>query len=95
MSIWRLKAGAATYLEGNVRGELNNLKAVAQSTVCEMKSVAQQCLPREKQEVRSMGECSGVSETYSHSAVISMSDTKIKPVSNFHFWTIGACTFLL
>ena len=33
-----------------------------------------------------MGEGSGMSETYFHSAVISMSDTKIKPFSNFHFW---------
>ena len=36
ISIWKLKAGAVTYLEGKVRGELNNSKAVALSTVCEM-----------------------------------------------------------
>ena len=80
------------YLEGNMCGEFN--KAVTLSTVSKMFYSATM-LPKGKNKKSGYGGCSVMNETYLHSAVTSMSDTKIKPFSSFHFWTTRACIFLV
>ena len=52
-------------------------------------------LPKEKRKGQLNGSCNKANETYLHSTVVSMSNTKIKPFASFHFRTGRACTFLL